>query len=60
MRLTGHGCGGVLVAFKLHYSEVNIDFNSELVALQIKGVDKSPIAVASVCRQPSTDLFIIK
>lgn len=38
----------------LHYRLVNIDLNSEIVAVQIEGFDKLPIVVfASQCRRPN-------
>ena len=52
------GYGGVLVAVKSNYisSIVDIDFHSEIVAVQIEGADKSSIAVASLYRQPNRDI----
>ena len=51
------GYGGVLVAIKSCYisSIIDLTIHSELVAVQIEGVDNSSILVASFYRQPNRD-----
>ena len=45
--------GGVMVAIKSGFgsSEINLDFHSELVAVQVEG--KSPLIIGSLYRQPN-------
>ena len=52
------GYGGVLVAVKSNFisSEVDIAFQSELVAVQVEGTGSSPLIIASLYRQPNRNI----